>query len=261
MAKVILTILLISLVNVLAGCYEVDSGQSQLVPTGIKREAKVDISDIDASEADFVEHVAISRQAYRNGLEMLIANYESTGNNMMLGWAKDELEKLNKLPQYKYIIEAGIAGAELSATASIVEAEYMYADALQTEEKAKGLLVIYDENLLRVALEKYNRLIKRHPSSDRIDDAAYHAAGIYEYFKDYTIAAIYYQRVYQWNPETIEPALVKAAHILGRRLGRRREALELYQTALNQENLSERYRLIAEQNVKLLTMSEAETEE
>ena len=57
-------------------------------------------------------------------------------------------------------------------------------------KKARELIIITNEDMLRVALDKYNQLIRKHPPSDKIDDAAYRAAGIYEYFKDYTIAIL-----------------------------------------------------------------------
>ena len=92
-------------------------------------------------------------------------------------------------------------------------------------------VVLKDENLLRMALDKYNQLISKFPTSDKIDDAAFRAAGIYEHFKDYSIAVQYYQRTYQWDPQTIYPAKYKAAFILDQRLHRRAEALQLYQDA------------------------------
>jgi hypothetical protein len=154
MARTILTAVLIVLLNVLVGCHGVDSGKSQLVPRQAKRTPKsaVAVKVPKGSEADIVEQMAINRQAYRQGLESLIAHYHRTGNNMQLAWAEDELKKLNKMPQYKYIIEAGVAGPELKASASIPLADYMYKDAVRLEKRAKRLIVLIDEDLLRVAL-------------------------------------------------------------------------------------------------------------
>ena len=256
MAKTILTVLLIVLLNVLVGCHGVDSGKSQLMPAPMKA-----VSVVEAGEADIIEQMSINRLAYRQYLESLVAHYEKTGNNMQLGWAENELKKLNKIPQYNYIIEASVAGPNLKARSSITIADYMYDEAFRLEKKAKRLILIKDEDLLRVALDKYNQLIRKHPSSDKIDDAAYRAGGIFEYFRDYTIALLYYQRAYQWHPGTIHPARFKAAYILDEPLHRRAEALKLYEQAVENENLRKNCKEFAEKRIIELIKSGASLEE
>jgi len=256
MAKTILTVLLIVLLNVLVGCHGVDSGKSQLMPARMKA-----VSVVEAGEADIIEQMSINRLAYRQYLESLVAHYEKTGNNMQLGWAKSELKRLNKIPQYNYIIEASVAGPNLKARDSITIADYMYDEAFRLEKRAKRLILIKDENLLRVALDKYNQLIRKHPSCDKIDDAAYRAGGIFEYFKDYTIALLYYQRAYQWDPGTIYPARFKAAYILDEHLHRKAEALELYQQAVKKEKLKKDYKEFAEKRIAELTKTGESLEE
>ncbi len=129
----------------------------------------------------------------------------------------------------------------------------MYDEALRLEKRAKRFIIIIDEDLLRVALGKYNELIKKHPSSDKIDDAAFRAAGIYEHFKDYTIALLYYQRTYQWDPQTPRLAEFKAAYILDQRLSRRAEALRLYQKALKKGGLTKNERKFVKERIAALT--------
>jgi len=254
MAKTILIAVIIVLLNVLVGCRGVDSGESQLVPVS-KKVAVSKVKAPESTESDIIEQIAIDRQAYLKGLESLIAHYNNTGDNMKLLWAKDELRALGNMPKYNYIIEASVAGPELKAIADIPEANDIYDKAFKAEKEAGRLLVIKDENLLRVALNKYNQLIRQHPSSDKIDDAAYQAAGIYEYFKDYTIAVLYYQRAYQWNAETINPARFKAAYIMDKHMARRAEALELYQQAVEKDYLTPNYREFAEKRIGELTKS------
>ena len=248
MARAILTVSLIFLLFVLVGCYSVDSGASQLIPSKMRS-----ASIVEGKEADIVEQISINRQTYRQGLESLIGYYKRTGNSMKVGWAKNELKKLDDMPQYNYIIEAIIAGPSLRASDSIAEAELMYLEAASAERKSKKLGIFTDEDELRGALDKYNQLIKRYPSSDRIDDAAYRAAAIFEHFKDYTIAVLYYQRTYQWDSDTVHPARFKAAYILDRHLRRRADALEIYKEAVKEEGLSENYREFAENRISELT--------
>lgn len=244
MARIILTAVVIVLLNVLVGCQSVDSGRGQLMPARTRTSigAAGVVTVVDAGETDFVEQIAVNRQAYRQGLQLLVGYYTRIGNNMKLNWAKDELSALDSIPQYKYIIDAEAAGANLRASTSIPEADEVYQDALELQKQAGALLVIKDDDLLRLATDKYNRLIKRYPSSDKIDDAAYKAGEIYEYFKDYSIALLYYKRAYQWDPGTMHPARFRAARILDKRLHRYAEALALYREAIKTEGAYERHR-------------------
>jgi tetratricopeptide (TPR) repeat protein len=250
MAKTILTVLLIVLLNILVGCYGPDSGRSQFLPTPMKT-----VSVVEASEADIIEHMTTSRLAYRQYLESLVAYYKKTGDNMKMRWAEDELDRLNDMPQYNYIIEASVAGPNLKAKDSINAANYLYDEAYRLEKAARGLefVLLVDENLLRVALDKYNQVIKQYPTSDKIDDAAYRAGGIYEHFKDYTIALLYYQRTYQWDPATIHPVRFKAAYILDQYLHRRGESLPLYQYALGNEKLNKDEQEFVQKRIDVLT--------
>ena len=172
---------------------------------------------------------------------------------MKLRWARDELTRLDSLSQYNYIIEASVAPENLKPIESISEADFMYREAFRLERDAGSLLIIKDENKLRSALELYNQLIKKHPTSDKIDDAAYRAAGIYEHFRDYTIAVIYYKRTFQWDPKTTYPARYKAAQVLDRYLERRDEALELYKQSLNSDMLDSAQKESVELRIKELT--------
>ncbi|MHC4463739.1 MAG: tetratricopeptide repeat protein [Planctomycetota bacterium] len=259
MARTILTAALIVLVNVLIGCQGVDSGRSQLLPFQIKSDPALKMTV--GSETDIVEELVVNRQAYRQCLALLVEHYTKTGNNMKLRWANKELAALAAIPQYNYIVEAVTAGPNLRANTMIPEAEYMYMEAARLEKQAKGLLIIYNNDLLRLALDKYNQLIKKHPTSDKIDDAAFKAGGIHEYFGDYTIAALYYERVYQWDPDTLYPARFKAAYIWDKKLAiRRADALENYQETLRKGGLSKQRKEFIEERIMELTQSDRSNE-
>ncbi|MGB2866397.1 MAG: hypothetical protein WBC05_23915 [Sedimentisphaerales bacterium] len=234
--------ILIVLLSVLVGCQDADRGKGQLIPRDTRQSlgpASV-VNIADTSEADVVEQMAVNRQAYRQGLELLTGYYTRTGNNMKLEWAKKELAALNTMPKYNYIIEAHVAPANLKVSASIPDADDIYYDAQKLDKDAGTILK--NKNQLRLALEKYNDLIKKHPSSDKIDDAAYNAGVIHEYFKDYSIALLYFKRAFQWDPDTIYPARFRAARILDQRLHRNAEALQLYQQAVKIEGQFDKYR-------------------
>jgi len=244
MARIVCTGILIVLLNVLVGCQDVDKGRGQLLPSNTRQNlgpASV-INIADTSEVDIVEQMAVNRQAYRQGLELLAGYYMRTGNNMKLEWAQKELEALNTIPKYNYIIEANVAPANLKVSASIPEADDLYYQAVDIDKEAGALPILKNEDQLRLALEKYNEVIRKHPSSDKIDDAAFRAGVIYEYFKDYSIALLYFKRAYQWDPDTIHPARFRAARILDKNLHRNAEALQLYQQAVKIEGQYEKYR-------------------
>jgi len=259
MARIVLTTLLIVLLNVLVGCSSTDSGEGQLIPTPVKKfgyTGEIKVGEIE--EIDTVEQVAVNRQAYRQGLKLLIEYYNKVGNNMKLRWAVKELAALNTMPQYKYITEAEVAGPNLKASTKIPEADSIYTDAYNLEKKAKRAVVIHDKDLLRLSLDKYDELIRKHPSSDKIDDAAFQAGGIYEHFKDYSIAILYYKRAYQWNPDTNRPARFKEAYILDQRLARRSEALELYKQfveSMKKQDKDSKWIVWTEKRIKELSTS------
>jgi len=240
MTRTVVTAATILLLAIFVGCQEPNQGGSAKLPmrgqsyspatTPVPVEAGA-----SADEIDLVEQMSTQRQAYRRSLETLVQHYDAAGNNTKLAWAKSELQALDRIPQYRYIIDAQVLSADLKATARIQAADDLYAEAMKTEQKAGVLPVLKDEEILRVAVGQYSNLIRQYPTSDKIDDAAYRLGDIHEYFRDYTIALSYYQRAYQWDPSTPHPARYKAALLLDNKLHRRAEALELYQEALVKE--------------------------
>ena len=258
MARTILTVLLIVASIILVGCVDGESGKLQLRPPRIDTlEDSEQTEASKAKETDLVEQIISSRMKYRQGMEAIVKHYTEAGDYMKLTWAKKELCALTVMPQYNYIVEAGLAGPGLKATESIAEADDLYNYAVLLEENGKGFLIFRDENKLRLALDNYNKLIRKYPSSDKIDDAAFRAGGIHELFQDYLIAVLYYKRAFQWDPQTEHPAMYKAAYILDRRLHRRaEEALELYKEAVRNENLSLNYMDFAEWRIEELTKSD-----
>ncbi len=264
MARMLCTATLVVMLNVLVGCNEANSGKGQIIAPVAKSAmgSDAELQGVSADEMDLVEQMATYRKAYRQSLELLLGHYTNMGNNMKLQWAKKELAELDAIPQYRYVIEAGVAGPDLSASTSIPEADQLYEEALSLHKQAQKLLVIKDKDLLRMALDRYNQIFRQYPTSDKIDDAAFKAGTIYEHFKDYSIAALYYERTYQWDPATTHPARFKRAYILDNQLHRRAEALVLYQEALEIDGAQDRYKSwieYAQRRVGELTKTAEET--
>lgn len=249
MARIARTWTLIVLLSVFVGCQDSNPGRSQIIPSHPERMVTaasfVDISE--TSEADLVEKMTVSREAYQQGLEMLEAYYTRVGNYEKLQWVRRELQSLSTMTKYDYILSPEITMPSRKPVASIPAADSLYLEAEDIEKQAGflpllDLPILKDENSLRLALAKYNQLIKNHPTSDKIDDAAYKAGVIYEYFKDYSIALLYYQSAYEWDPDGVYPARFRAARLLDKHLYRKDEALQLYQQAVKTEGRYERYR-------------------
>lgn len=261
MARIVLSVVIIVLLSVSLGCQQADSGRGRLISSQDTTATGGSINISQAGETDIVEQIAINRRAYQQGLELLIRYYTRTGNNMKLNWANEELTSLDSIPQYKYIIVAETLESNLRASTSIPEADDLYMDALKLEREATVLLIGKNNNKLREALDKYDRLIRSYPTSDKIDDAAFNAGVIYEYFRDYSIALLYFKRAYQWDPETPHPARFRSARILDKRLHRNAEALELYREALNTEGKYGKRRIwveYAEERIRALYKIEGE---
>ena len=261
MTRIVTTAAVILLLTVAVGCQNTNTGTSQRLPQRsnpyVRTSTEPPLTNPSrADEIDLVEQMAGQREAYRRSLEALIQYYDAAGNQEKLTWAREELRSLDRIPQYRYIIDAQAMPADLRASESIPVADEMYEEARAIHRRAGVLPVLKDEEVLRAALTKYSQLIREYPSSDKIDDAAFQMGEIHEYFNDFTIALQYYQSAYQWDPLTPYPARYKAASILDRRLQRRAEALELYQEALVKEPQFDEWRITAERRIRDLSSSD-----
>ncbi len=189
-----------------------------------------------AGEADFVEALAAQRAAYRQALVELQGYYRSVGNATKSEWAATELRTFDQMVHYRYIQPAEWVPENLTAMNSIEAADQLYREAMTLYKQAGGLVIVTNRAKLRQSLGKFNAVIQQYPSSDKIDDSAYRAGRIYEYLKNYQLAAIYYQRTFQWNEVTPYPARYRAARVMDMKLRMRREALALYQLAVEKES-------------------------
>jgi len=261
MTRIVVTASMIALLTVLVGCQNTNLGTSTRLPNrdtpGAQASTTIPVeAAASADEIDLVEQLSTQRQAYRASLEKLIKYYDVAGNNDKLVWARTELQALDRIPQYRYVLAPQYLSPDLKATEKIQAADDLFAKAVDTERRAGVLPVLKDEELLRAALTQYSDLLSKYPTSDKIDDVAYRMGGIHEYFRDYTIALQFYQRAYQWDPATPNPARFKAAFILDGKLHRRAEALQLYQEAIVKEAKFTDYRAYAERRIKELSTSE-----
>jgi tetratricopeptide (TPR) repeat protein len=165
--------------------------------------------------------------------------------------------------RYQYLQPAEWVPESLAATDSIEEADALYKEAKELYNESGGMIIVANKAKLQQALGLFNQLIQQYPSSDKIDDAAYRAGRIYEYLKNYELAAVYYQRAFQWNEATSYPARFRAAKVMDRKLRMRKEALDLYQEAIKKESRYSDNVEFAKERVAILSkpMPEIEPEE
>jgi tetratricopeptide (TPR) repeat protein len=261
MARIVTVGVVVLLLTLFVGC-ETNTGVSQQLPQRsnpyMSEPNKPLAVPTSATEIDLAEKLSTNRQAYRRSLEALIQYYEASGNHDKLNWAKQELTALDRIPQYRFLLEAQVMPATLKATESIAAADQLYAEALKIERQGGPTpmpSLLKDKQLLLAASAKYDELIRQYPTSDKIDDAAYRLAEIQKGFGDYMIAVSYYQRAYQWDPATPYPARFRAADLLDRKLHRRNEALQLYQEAIVKEAQFVDLKAAAERRVQELNTS------
>jgi tetratricopeptide (TPR) repeat protein len=261
MTRIVTIAAVILLLTLFVGCQS-DTGTSQRLPKRsnpiVSEPNKPLAAPGSSNEIDLVEKMSSNRQAYQRSLQALIQYYDACGNHQKLTWAKQELTALDRIPQWRYNIEAEVMPANLKATERIPAADQLFEDAEKIRRQAGPApmpTLLKDEEVLRAALAKYDDLIRRYPTSDKIDDAAYRMAEIHEGFRDFTIALSFYQRAYQWDPATPYPARFKAADILDKKLHRRDEALQLYQEAVVKEAQFTDWKLMAERRIQELNTS------
>lgn len=255
MTRVNLFIILGLCTIVLSGCL----GNSQQKRFMIPEHEPVSIGDLPAAaaaEVSLAEKLAMSRNIYRENLEMLAEYYKQAGNSMKQKWAEAELSSLASAPRYQYILQAEVAGPDLRASKAVTQADNLFYEAMEHYNNAKKLLVVTDDKEMRLALSMFNELIEKFPMSDKVDDAAYRAGHIYEHFKDYNIAVLYYIRTFQWDTNTVYPARYKAASLLDRRLRKKHQALELYRAVLEEDTKYETYKELAQDRIDEITASE-----
>jgi tetratricopeptide (TPR) repeat protein len=255
MARTVIISVALSLMVLTVSCQTASPDSAFREPRRTVYAPTAAISDVNSSTdaLALVEQVTKYRQAYRQSLSLLVDHYTSAGDNRRLAWAKEELQALDRMPQYRYIVDPSTFPEDLKATAKIMDADKIYFDAVKTQQEAEALgPVLKNEEMLRVALSKYADLIRQYPTSDKIDDAAWRSAGIQEWFKNYDTAIMFYKRTFQWDPSTSYAARYNAALLLDK-MGRRDEALPLYQEAVAKEAKHIANTANAERRIKELT--------
>lgn len=194
----------------------------------------------DRTEVDLVEEMMLHRAMYARLLRALTTYYSERGFHEKAVWAQNELNDLRRVKPYRYILDAEAPSVSLRPTDSIAEADRLYDEAMTLMRRGgHGVPALYNQETMKLALAKFKQLVEQYPTSDKIDDAAFYIAEIHkEYFEemDNTIAAVWYKRALEWNPDTTHPVRFQLAVLYDYRLHERAEALHWYNRVLEEES-------------------------
>ncbi len=220
-----------------------------------------DIQVAGAQEVDLVEELLTHRAMYHRMLRQLHDYYESHGREQKRRWAAAELDALGRVRPFKYLLSAEIPAQDLQPIDSIAEADAMYQRGTRLmKEGGHGVPALYREQVMLDALGVFVELIRKYPSSDKIDDAAFWCGEIHkEYLKDQEPLAVrWYERAYTWDPDTPHTARFQAAVTYDFRMHDRARALELYRQVVDLESHNKSNVAFAVRRIHELTLGESD---
>lgn len=242
----------------IAGCQK-GASQAKVAKTDPLEVAKSADLQRD-TEKELVENMARYRQGYKQHLKLMKDFYSQQGNHLKAVWVADELDSLMEVPQRSYLVIAEIASPNLRASQAIVDADVLYRDGMKLFKKARGKLGIFvNKKKMLMAKDKFNQLITSYPTSDKIDDAAFQIAEIYNIFlKDHQTAMLYYQRTWQWDNQTPWPARFAVAKIYDEKLHDLVKAVEYYEMAIKLEIAYQKKIVYARSRIKEINAQKGE---
>lgn len=187
-----------------------------------------------ASDIELVEKLLAARREYQVSLEQLRALYVSTGDVERAQWAEEELRQYHRIPKQAFRLELDVPPPTLQAAYNIPEANELYRKAMLYKDKGWGTDYIDNQRRTELLLQQ---LLSSYPQSDKISHAAYQLGDLYESkaYKQYRRAAAYFERSFQWDPNTHHDSRLRAARIYDKTLQERARAVELYREVTTHE--------------------------
>jgi tetratricopeptide (TPR) repeat protein len=188
----------------------------------------------NGGDVELVEQLRFARKQYQRSLEQLRAHYKNAGDLERMRWAEDELRQYHRILKPAFRPELEVPPPTLQARENIPEANKLLLRAMQYKDRGYG--VEYTDNQRRAEL-LLQQLITQYPQSDKIGQAAYNLGDLYESkaYKQYRLAAAYFERAFQWNPYAASDARLRAARLYDRQMLDRGRAIELYREIITHE--------------------------
>jgi TolA-binding protein len=181
----------------------------------------------NSGDVELVERLLAARREYQVSLEQLRVHYYSVGDVERTRWAEEELRQFHRIKKHPYRLDLDVPPPTLQASTNIPEANDLYRKAMTY--KGHGWGADSQDNQIRAEL-LLQQLLTSYPQSDKIGDAAYQLGDIYEgkYYEMYRRSALYFERCFQWHPNTHFDARLRAARLYDKQLLERSHAVELY---------------------------------
>ena len=186
------------------------------------------------SDVELVERLLGARKEYQTTLETLRAHYIATGDIERARWAEEELLQYHRISKQAYDLAQDLPPPTLRGDYNVPEANELYRRAMTFKDKGWGNDYIDNQRRAEILLQQ---LLTTYPQSDKIGDAAYQLGDLYEgrTYKQYRRAAQYFERAFQWNPNTTTDARLRAARLYDRNLMERSKAVELYRLVMSHD--------------------------
>ncbi len=204
-----------------------------------KEAAKDGKPTASVSDIEIVERLLAARRDYQLVLEKLRNHYAAAGDMERARWAEEELIQFHRMSKQAYRLELDVPPPTLQATQNIPEANELYRRAMTYKDK--GWNNDYIDNQRRAEI-LFQQLLTNYPQSDKIGDAAYQLGEVYESkaYKQYRRSAQYFERCFQWHPNTQLDARMRAARLYDKMLNERARAIELYRDITTHETDAKR---------------------
>ncbi|MBK8267111.1 MAG: hypothetical protein IPK83_01910 [Planctomycetes bacterium] len=198
-----------------------------------------------ANFPDLIEEMIQKRDVYIAHLIQIERAYLDVGDINRANWARRQRELTEKVEIYPYLTERATVQQNVQAQViprdSIPEADKLFDQAYAMYDKFVGVPFVgfayLNKQEPRDAADLFKRVINEHPTSDKVDDAAYFIGNIYKEFlrnddPDNELALRYLRWAWSLDPRTPHPARFDAAVIYDFRLHDRDKAIELYHDVL-----------------------------
>lgn len=180
------------------------------------------------NDLDLVQKLNNNRKDYQTSLEQLRQLYLQAGDVERARWAEDELRQWHRIPKFAFRLDLDVPPPTLKGEANVPEANQLLIRAMTYKDKGwAGNDVVDNQRRAEILLQE---LLSKYPTSNKISDAAYMLGDVYEKppYKMYRRSATYFERCFQWNPNTTYDARLRAARLYDKQSLDRPRAMELY---------------------------------
>lgn len=182
-----------------------------------------------------MERILAARRDYQGTLEQLRQHYIKVGDIERSRWVEDELREFHRINKKAYSLELDVPPPTLQAAQNIPDANELYRRAMGYKDKGYGNDYTDNQRRAEILLQQ---LLTQYPQSDKIGEAAYQLGDLYESraFKQYRRSAHYFERSFQWHPQTQNDARLRAARLYDKQLLEKQKAIELYRAVTEHDS-------------------------